>query len=137
MKNYPSFDLQRSCLYCGNSIPDQEHALRKFCKRQKQEDGTILCCKDDFNSAKRKIDKKPFKNFSLHYEKMYKRLKLLFEKFGENVTDKHLNQFQIIVNRPAEIIVNKNQTYTYYFVDYALQTNNHINFKIFKHDRIY
>ena len=137
MKNYPTYNLNRKCLNCRDPIADQTHALRKFCCREQLDDGTILCCKDDYNSAKRKEDKKPFKYFSMHQETMYKQLKLLYEKHGENVTHNHLTQFHIIVNRPAEFIITENKIYTYYFVGYALKTEDHINFKIFKHVRIY
>ena len=137
MKNYPTYNLNRKCLKCRDPISDQTHALRKFCKREKLDDGTILFCKDDYNASKSKVDKKPFKYFSMHQEKMHMRLKLLYEKHGENVTIQLLDDFQITITMPAEIKVEENNVYTYYFVGYALYTKDKINFKILKNDRIY
>ncbi len=137
MKYNYTYIKNRKCLQCLDPISDQTHALRKFCERVKLDDGSVLSCKDDYHSIKRKKEKAPFKNFAAHHEKMRNRVRLLLDKYGEIVNIDLINRFGIMLNRPAEIEWAKDGSQIFYFIEYAIIKINQTQFKIFKHDRIF
>ena len=139
MKARYTYVLGRECRNCLEPIADQTHALRIFCERVKLDDGSVLSCKDDYNSALRKIEKAPYKVFSTHQELMHNNLCNLLHKHGEIVSGELLNRFGIILNRPAEIEWDKDGVQTFYFIEYAVvQINQNQNqYKIIKHGKVF
>lgn len=137
MKVSYTYNLGRECKNCSEPIADQAHALRTFCERVKLDDGSVLSCKDDFNSALRKIEKAPFKVFAIHQENMHDRLQSLFKRHGEIVSLELLNRWGIILNRPAEIGWDKDGVQTFYFIEYAVVRINQNQYKIIKHGKVF
>lgn len=137
MKATYTYKKNRKCLHCFTPISDQAHALQNYCKRIKLDDGSVQCCKDDFNAAKRKIKKEPFKVFANHQENMRDNLLSLFNDHGEIVTKELLNQYGIILNRPAEIAWLKDNTPIFYFTEFAVFKTNQNQYKIQKHGKVF
>lgn len=137
MKISYTYIKNRKCKHCLILIADQIHATQEYCKRIKLEDGSVLCCKDDFNAAKRKIKKAPFKVFGTHQENMLEGLRSLFNEHGEIVNRELLNQYGIILNRPAEIMWLKDGNPIFYFMEFAVVKTNQNQYKIQKHDKVF
>jgi len=137
MKVNYTYKKNRKCKHCFAPIADQIHATRTFCPRIKLDDGSVLSCKDDFNSAKRKIEKAPFKGFATHQENMRDRLQNLFNEQGELVTIDLLNQYGIMLNRPAEIAWIKDGIPIFYFIGFAVIKTSQNQYKIQKHGKVF
>lgn len=135
--DYYTYHLDRECRKCCDPIADQVHALRKFCPREVLDDGTIKSCKDDYHTPLRKLEKAPFKDLSLHHEKMRNNLRILLHRHGETVDLEIINQYGIILNRPAEFGWLKDGSQIYYFIEYAVNKINNNQYKIIKHARIF
>jgi hypothetical protein len=133
-----TYNDKRKCLQCLKSIPDQEHALRKFCKRIKlQEDGSVMSCKDDFHSAMRKKENQPFMNFASHHKRMRDSIKDLIKEKGNTVSIESINRAGINLMRPARIDILKDGCNKFYFVEYLITQTNDFQFKITKHNEIF
>jgi hypothetical protein len=137
MKARYTYDLGRECRNCLEPIADQTHALRTFCERVKLDDGSILSCKDDYNSALRKVEKAPFKVFATHQENMRDRLRSLFNRHGEIVSVELLNRWGIMLNRPAEIEWTNDGSQIFYFIEFAVVKTNQNQFKIITHGKVF
>jgi hypothetical protein len=137
MNNKITYLKNRKCLYCSEPISDQEHGLRKFCLRIKLEDGSVLCCKDDYNAAKRKKKIAPYKLFSSHQRAMHQNIRSLKIRCGDYVSIEQINRYGIIINRPAEIGWTESGRPIYYFIEFALIDFGNQKFKIITHDKLF
>lgn len=137
MKNCYTYNHGRKCPNCSKPIADQKHGLRKYCERVQFDDGSILNCHDDFNSARDKIRKAPFKVFATHQENMRDRLRSLFNRQGEIVSVELLNRWGIMLNRPAEIEWTNDGSQIFYFIEFAVVKTNQNQFKIIKHGKVF
>lgn len=132
-----TYYLGRECQYCQTEIADQTHAAREFCPRKVLDDGSIKSCKDDHHAALRKMNNAPFKGLVPHHERMRDTIRELYQAVGESVTREQINQYGVILNRPAEIGWNKESECIYYFIEYAFVRRSENQFKIIKHGKVF
>lgn len=132
---YYTYLEKRKCLHCGCPIPDQASHSRKYCPREELPDGTILNCKDDYHSPRRKENNQPFKEIADYHKMLHARLRVLWILApAGNVSLEELDQYDINLTRPVQFTVDKNQVVTYYFIEYAITQSANKQFKILKHD---
>jgi hypothetical protein len=134
MKPYYTYKQGRSCLKCKKPIPDQIHALRKYCANKRLPDGTVDSCKDDYHSPIRKRKNEPFQKMAAFQKAMYERIDRLFNAKGEIVTEEFLNRWGIVLQRPFEFNT-KDGKYIFYYHQYSIKELGNKQFKISKHDR--
>lgn len=95
-------------------------------------DGSVLSCKDDYNSRRSKAINAPFK-FMAQWQKYYHlQIKKLYEKEGSKVTLELINRYGINLSRPFEYAI-KERRYVFYYHKYAIEKIDEKFFKIFEH----
>jgi hypothetical protein len=132
MDNHYTYTQKRSCLHCQKTIADQTHASTKFCERIELPDRTIQSCKDDYHSARNKEKNKHYKKLADFHKDMNRRINNLLKAKGEIVTVALIDQYGIILHKPAAFF-NDNNKSTYYFIDFAFKQINLTQFKIITH----
>jgi len=126
----------RKCLFCDSLIADQIHGLRIYCETFVLENGSVISCKDDYNTPLTKENNKPYKRiFDLH-KRQHIRIGNLLRKKGAIVTLADIEQFDILLHQPAELGKYDGQL-AYFFVEFLITRINEKQYKIIKHDRTF
>ncbi len=137
LSEFYTFKKNRRCIFCKKPIPDQEHALRKYCKRKVLPDGSIQSCKDDCNSKLRKVKNLAYKKIAEHHKEMDNQIERLFEAYGGEATLELINQYGIELHKPVEFKKDeKTGRMTFYFGKFVVEEINNENYKINRHARI-
>jgi hypothetical protein len=136
MDNYYTYSQKRKCLHCQKPIADQKHASTKFCERIELPDNTIQSCKDDFHSVKNKEKNKPYKRLADFHKDASRRISNLLNDKGENVTTGLIDQYGILLSKPAAFSV-ENGKYTFYFIGFVFKQISSSQFKILKNDHAF
>ena len=130
--NYNTYQTGRKCKHCGNRIADQAHGLIEFCDRKILEDGSIKSCKDDYNSALRREEEKPYRNLVAFHKQMSLAIGSLYLASGANVLVEQLNQYGIQLNKAIEL-ERKEGLYTFYFLHHKICQLSKSKYKITPH----
>ena len=132
MDNYYTYTQKRKCLHCQKPIADQKHAATKFCEKLELPDKTIQSCKDDFHSLRNKEKNKPYKKLADFHKDTNKKINNLLKAKGEIVTVALIDQYGIVLHKPAAFSSDDNK-WTYYFIDFAFKQIDSTQFKIVTH----
>ncbi len=131
-----SYTNNRKCLHCATPIADQAHASRKFCHREKLDDGTIKCCKDDFHSAKNKDTEDRLRSLALFHKKMHQRIEALVKANGYTVEHEQINRYRINLFRPVQFEFIDGM-YKGWFLEYMIERTGEKKYKISKHGLLF
>ncbi len=131
--NYTYYQ-KRKCLHCGSPIPDQAHAARKFCIPLKLPDGSIKNCKDDFHAENRKEENLPYRLIGEFHKRIHQNILNLYASEKEIVSLDKISQYGIDLSRPVKFIVDTDQGYFFYFIEFGFKQLPGNQFKIFKHE---
>jgi hypothetical protein len=131
-----TYDLGRKCMHCDLPIADQAHKNTKFCERWEDEDGNIICHKDDYHTARQKPLRDILNNISQFHRNTMRSIAKLFEVKGANVTLDDLVAYNITLNRCLQLEIVQGIS-TFYFIYYGIRQTGSVSFEIFKHSMSY
>ena len=131
--SFYTYKQGRKCLKCKKPIPDQVHALRKYCIPKKMHDGTVDSCKDDYHSPIRKMKNEPFQQMARHHKAMYEQIDQLYRVKGELVSRELLNIWGIMLMRPFQFEL-RDGKFTFYYHKYLIKDLGNNQYKIEKHE---
>ncbi|RYZ56094.1 MAG: hypothetical protein EOP49_01285 [Sphingobacteriales bacterium] len=134
MEMQSTYELKRSCLYCGAKIADNEHGTRKFCYRTENEDGSIRDCKSDFHAEQRAAEMQPYLKLAYALRDTDKALKSLITEKGERVSLEELNRAGVDIMSFSRLRPNKYGHYDFHFVAFRLEQVLPDSFKIVQHE---
>jgi hypothetical protein len=129
-----TYTLKRKCQHCGQAIPDQAHAVQKYCRRERLTDGTVRSCKDDFHSARKRKDETQFRNIARYHRNVARSLDQLYKLKGEDITPEDLNRVGVVLNRSAAQQMTNDNRFQFFFVGFVIIKINEKQLKLKKHD---
>jgi hypothetical protein len=129
------YHSERTCRHCGATLAENATARREFCQITHDPDGKVRDCKSAYHRKNDKPDREMFAMITANNKAIFTRIEYLIERIGEEVTSKHLEDYQINL---IECIDAKqiNGLVNWYFIKHVIITN-HITekHKIERHDK--
>ena len=130
----PTYLLNRACEYCDERIADQAHSSRTHCEYQNN-DGTIKDCKTAKARENDLEERKYFENLKSEIKGIDKRIAMMIEKKGQNVSIQDLEAYDIHLDKPSELSPKENGQFTCRYYHYSIECNPHLQtFKILTND---
>lgn len=105
----PTFQKQRTCRHCGAPIADEAHAATQFCVKETHPNGSIKSCKDDYYSARRTQNEKPYRELISFHKRMTDALESLLKAKGAVVSLDELNLWGVDLSRAVRLTLEGNE----------------------------
>lgn len=120
---YPTYELDRECLFCHRPIPDQEHALRVHCPKTTNPDGTIRDCKSDRHSKDKFPEREKHRHIIKEKKSVSERIEAMVARKGYTVTTNDLDAYDINLTDSNLFGINESGISIGYFLDYKITSN--------------
>jgi hypothetical protein len=129
------YHIEKTCRHCGAPLPENSTAKREFCPKTYDNKGKVRDCKSTYHRLNDKPDRDMFALLIAKVKATHTRIDYMFERIGEEVTTRHLDEYQIKLFDAIETDEKHGLIY-FFYLKYVIISNPITQIhKIERHDK--